>query len=183
MIFPNHVAEEGVSIRAIQRRYCEQTSDTRTLSLLDIFEIAEGIQNGSPEAAKTAFAEMGEAASDAIAHAITIVDGVVTTGGGLSKASKYIIPSLMKELRSTLTTSSGASFGRIQSHAYYIDNPNELELFLTNTTQKIQVPHSDKNIECNLNKQIAIILSTIGTSRAISLGVYAFALNQIDKIK
>lgn len=178
--YPQHIAEESVSIRAVKRIYAEHTGDTRDLTPLDIFEIAEGNLQGDAAAAKVAFAELGEVAGDAIGHAITIVDGIITIGGGLSKASKYIMPSLMAELNATISTMAGATFGRLQSRAYYLDNTEEVAQFLADASAQVRVPRSNRMVECCLSKRIGVVISKIGTSRAIALGAYAFALNQLD---
>ena len=56
-------------------------------------KFAEGLKEGNREAAKRAFAELGEVAGHAIATALTLIDGVVVIGGGIAGASKYILPS------------------------------------------------------------------------------------------
>ena len=78
------IAEESVSIRAIQRIYASLTGDHSPLTPKDIFDIAEGTREGDAEAAKAAFAELGEVAGYTIAAAVTLIDGLVVIGGGLA---------------------------------------------------------------------------------------------------
>ena len=96
--YPEYIVEESVSIRAVMRVYAERSGDTGVHTPKEIFEIAEGICPGNREAAITAFSELGELAGDALASAITLIDGIIVIGGGLSGASKYILPALLKEL-------------------------------------------------------------------------------------
>jgi glucokinase len=45
----------------------------------------------------------------------------------------------------------------------------------------IQIPESDKQIKYDPEKRIGIGISKIGTSKAISAGAYAYAINELDK--
>ena len=98
------------------RVYAERSGDTGAHTPKEIFEIAEGICPGNREAAITAFSELGELAGDALASAITLIDGIIVIGGGLSGASKYILPALLKELNSSTGMMDGSRFGRLQRH-------------------------------------------------------------------
>lgn len=57
-----YIVEESVSIRAVQHVYRELSGDTSALTPKDIFDIAEGTRPGSQDAARRAFAELGEMA-------------------------------------------------------------------------------------------------------------------------
>ena len=85
--YPEYIVEESVSIRAVMRVYAERSGDTGAHTPKEIFEIAEGICPGNREAAITAFSELGELAGDALASAITLIDGIIVIGGGLSGLS------------------------------------------------------------------------------------------------
>jgi len=75
---PEIIVEDGASIRAVKRVYGEASGDVNhTFEPKDICEIAEGKRPGDVEAAKKAFAEMGEIAGDAMATAVTLVDGLI----------------------------------------------------------------------------------------------------------
>jgi glucokinase len=91
---PRTNIEEAVSIRAIRRVYAEKAGIAFPTAPepRDIFEIAKGTRPGSREAALEAFRRMGEAAGDALASAITLVDGLVVIGGGLTGAASKAIP-------------------------------------------------------------------------------------------
>lgn len=68
---PEIIVEDGASIRAVKRVYGEASGDVNhTFEPKDICEIAEGKRPGDVEAAKKAFAEMGEIAGDAMATAV-----------------------------------------------------------------------------------------------------------------
>ena len=73
----------------------------------DIFAIGKGEKPGSREAAIEAFRRMGEAAGDALASAITLVDGLVVIGGGLTGAAELFLPALVAEMNASYETPSG----------------------------------------------------------------------------
>jgi hypothetical protein len=102
-------------------------------------------------------------------------------GGGITAASKYIKPALMQELRSQMRTISGETFDRVQMKVYDLDNEEEFEAFAKGASRDLKVYGTDKTVTYDPQKRIGVMISKIGASTAISLGAYAFALNEIDK--
>ncbi len=174
------IVEASVSIRAIKSVYANLSGDTRDLAPKDIFDIAEGTTAGQIEAAKRAFAELGEMAGDAISHAITTIDGLIVVAGGLSGAAKYIIPALVAELNSTLKSIDGDIFPRLQAKAYDLTNNEQFELFVSSNAVQIPVPGTNKTINYEAERKTGVLVSKLGTERAIYLGAYAFALHKLD---
>ena len=112
---PDIIVEDGAAIRAVKRVYGELTGNPdHGLEPKDICDIADGKRDGDREAARKAFAEMGEIAGDAMATAVTLVDGLIVIGGGITAARKWIMPSLLKELRSKMHTHSGDEQNRVE---------------------------------------------------------------------
>ena len=130
-------------------------------------------QSHSISALKT-FSELGEEAGDTIAHAITLIDGLVVIGGGLTGASKFFMPALMTELNGTIGKLTGESFPRLQMKAYNLDNNDELIDFLNGSSTLVSVPGTTKMVNYNSSKRIGIAISKLGASQAIALGAYAF---------
>ena len=111
---PDVMVEDGVAVRAVKRVYKEASGiDDPTLEPKDIYDIAEGKREGDQEAARKAFATMGEVAGDAMATAVTLIDGLIVIGGGITAAAKYIMPSLFKEMRAQMRSISGDEFDRV----------------------------------------------------------------------
>ena len=108
-------------------------------------------------------------------------DGVIVIGGGITAASKYIKPALLDELRSQMHSIGGDSFDRVQMKVYDLDNEQEFELFAKGASRDLKVYGSDKVITYDPQKRIGVMFTHIGASTAISLGAYAYALNEIDK--
>ena len=149
----------------------------------DIFDIAEGKRPGNKEAAIQAFEKMGEVAGDAMATAVTLIDGLIVIGGGITAAKKYIMPGLLRSLRSKMHTFSGEELDRVQMKVYDLDNPDEFQAFLKGEQRTLKVYGTDMEVEYDPQKRIGVAISKLGASKAISTGAYTFALSQLDKIK
>ncbi len=178
----NHgvIVEDGASIRAVKRVYGELVEDMKHgLEPKDIFEIAEGLREGDSDAAKKAFATMGEVAGDAMATAVTLTDGLIVIGGGITAAAKYILPSLLSALRSKINTISGDELDRVQMKVYYLDDEEEFREFAKGEQRRLKVYGYDSEVNYDPQKRIGVAISKLGASRAISLGAYAFALNRL----
>lgn len=181
--YPELIVEESVSIRAVKRVYAERSGDPSEHTPKEIFEIAEGIVPGNQEAARVSFAELGEIAGDALANAITLIDGIVAIGGGLSGASKYILPAMVNELNSSLGKFDGSRFPRLEVKAYNLDDEDSWDEFAHGKETVITIPGTDREIVYDSMKRIGIMTSHLKTSQSIALGAYVFALNQLDKQK
>lgn len=176
------ICEEGVAVRAVKRVYAELSGvNDPSLEPKDICEIADGKRPGNVEAAKGAFAEMGEVAGDAMATAVTLTDGLIVIGGGITAASKYIMPSLLAELRGQINTLSGDTLNRVQMKVYDLDNDAEFEEFAKGGARPLKVYGSDRFVNYDPQKRVGVMISKLGASRAISAGAYTFALNSLDK--
>ena len=94
---PGVNAEEGCSIRAVRRVYAELAGMAfdKAPEPKVIYEIGMGKAPGDQAAAKEAFRRMGEVAGDAIAQALTLVDGLAVVGGGISGAHALFLPALV----------------------------------------------------------------------------------------
>lgn len=180
--YPDMIAEEGVSIRAVKRVYHELApEDERDLTPKDIFDIAEGRLEGNVEAAIGSFAEMGETAADGIANALNIMDGLVVIGGGLAGASKYIIPALVKRLNSSLKTFAGDEIGMLQMKALDLMTEEGMAEMLKDNSIMVRIQGSDKTVRYNNEKKTGIMQSILGASTSISLGAYVYALRKLDQ--
>ena len=74
--YPDMLAEESVSIRAVRRVYSDLSGQSSaSLSPKDIYDIAEGIKEGDSHAAIASFNELGIMAGAAIASVLNVVDG------------------------------------------------------------------------------------------------------------
>jgi predicted NBD/HSP70 family sugar kinase len=177
------IVEDGVAVRAVKRVYAEQSGDAgHKFEPKDIYDIAEGKVPGDAEGAKKAFAEMGEVAGDAMATAVTLVDGLIVIGGGITAARKYIMPALLDELRGKMKTLNGDVLDRVQMKVYDLDNEAEFAEFARGDQRELKVYGSDKTVTYDPQKRIGVAISKMGASKAISVGAYTFALDQLDRM-
>lgn len=177
---PSLTAEESVSIRAIQQSYMENNPDSsEILSPKDIYNIARGDQEGNQEAAIQAFEKMGKVFAESLANALTLIDGVVAIGGGISGAHDLFFPTVMEHLNGTISSRDGKQFSRVGSTFYNLEDSRSEEAFYSFSHKEISVPFSDKKTPYVPERRLAIGLSRLGTSEATALGAYAFALSQL----
>lgn len=178
------IAEEGAAIRALKRVYAEASGEyNHNFEPKEICEIADGERPGNQEAAKRAFAEFGEIAGDAMAIAAQLVDGIIVIGGGITGAKHLILPSLLKELRSSFTTIGGDSVKRVQMEVFNLDDPVEFSAFVKGNPTHITVPGTNLSVEYDSMKRIGVTFSKQGANKAISIGAYAYALSQLDELE
>ena len=179
---PDVIVEDGVAIRAVCRVYGEQSGNpNHGLTPKDICEIADGTREGDQAAAKEAFASLGRVAGAAISTAVTIIDGLVVIGGGVSAASRWIMPALLEEMRSKLRTLGGDEVNLVQMKVYDLENADEFALFAKGETKKVKVYGEERYVDYDSQKRVGIAISKLGASKAVSVGAYAFALSELDK--
>lgn len=180
-MYPELLAEESVSIRAVKRVYAELSGeDASKLNPKDIYDIADGTREGNQQAARDSFAQLGTVAGNAIANALNIVDGIVTIGGGVAGASKYILPALVDTLNSRLTTFAGGSFPCTQMSVYNLEDEKGLCDFLKDESGVVKVPGKEIHVNYHPVKKTGVAISRLGASTAIFYGAYAYALAQLD---
>lgn len=182
-IDPTMNVEEHASIRGVKRAYAREVklNFEETPEPKDIYEIAAGKRRGNKEAALAAFREMAEAVGDAISNAITLIDGIVVIGGGLAGASSIFMPYLVEEMNGMYTSPGGSKFHRLAAKVYNLENVAERENFVRGLTKEIAVYDTDRKVKYDPEMRIGVGISKIGTSKAIAIGAYAFALSTLDR--
>jgi glucokinase len=170
-------AEEGASIRAVRRVYAREAG----IAFDDapeprvIFEIGMGRAGGNREAAVEAFRCLGEVAGDAMAQALTLVDGLAVIGGGVSGAHPLFLPALVNALNDTF----GDGCPRLGVRAFNIEDPGERSAFLRGAVREIKVPGTSRVIAQDPLPRTAVGMSRLGTSEAVAVGACAFALSKL----
>lgn len=175
-------AEEGACIRAVRRAYAleagispDAAPDPKT-----IFEIGNGSVEGNRQAAVSAFRRLGEVAGDAMAQALTLIDGLAVIGGGVSGAWPLFLPAIIDEMNGNYTNPAGDVFRRLGQQVFNLESPEQLEVFLKGDTREITVPGSTRKIQYDPMPRIGVGMSRLGTSEAVAIGAYAFALNELS---
>ncbi|TWT97835.1 N-acetylglucosamine repressor [Botrimarina colliarenosi] len=174
---PEVNAEEGISIRAITAAYATTaTSDLLAGSRTphDIARIAKGELEGDAAAAREAYVQLGRALGDAIATLITVLDGVVVIGGGLSQAHSLFMPAILKVLGGSFSDRPGSQRRLVQC-VYNLESEVESAAFYSPD------PSSPDTKRAPRQPRSAIALSHLGANEAVALGAYALALQTLGE--
>lgn len=179
-LYPDETAEESVSIRGLRRVYARESGVDfdQAPEPKVIFDIANGDAEGNQTAAQAAFDEMGRVIGDTLANVITMIDGLIVMGGGLAKAYSVFMPALIDEMNSTI------NHGRVQRtvlKAFNLEDADQREAFAHGNATEVQVPGSDKMVPYDSLKRVGVGNRVMKTSRAVSVGAYAFALHELDR--
>ena len=179
---PSLNAEEGACIRAVRGVYAEcagiafdAAPDPKT-----IFEIGIGQVAGDRTAALEAYRRLGEVAGDALAQALTLFDGLAVIGGGISAAHPLFLPPLLEAMNAEYER-RGKPMRRLIPRAFNIEDPVQRAVFLKGEVRDLTVPGSGRKIPYDPLPRTAVGLSRLGTSEAVAIGAYAFALARLDE--
>ncbi len=181
----NEVAniEESISIRAVKRTYAELIGIEfdKAPTPRDIYDIGVGVKEGNREAALEAYRQMGRALGDALSNVLTMIDGVAVIGGGVSGARSLFVPAMLEEMRSSYTAPNGNTYPRLAQKVFYLDDATEMTAFCRGDVREVEVPHSKVKVTYDPMSRVGVGFSQIGTSRAISIGAYAYALSRLKQ--
>jgi glucokinase len=84
-------------------------------------------------------------------------------------------------MRSKMHQLTGEELNRVQMKVYDLDNDAEFQQFAKGDARRIKVYGSEEEVTYDPQKRTGVMCSKIGASKAISLGAYAFALEQLEK--
>ena len=179
---PDYCAEAHVGVQYVRRLYAEYAGIPlqEVPEPKEICDIGLGTREGDRKAAERSFAVMGEVAGDAAANALTLVDGLVVLGGGMSGAYPLFMPSFMKELNGILKHYNGEVVSRMEMSAFDLEDKDSASAFYRSENRELTVPKSDETVRYDALPRTGVGLSRLGTSRAVALGAYVFALTAID---
>ncbi len=180
-MYYNTSIEDSVTIRAVRRVYAKEAGLVfeDAPQPFDIYEIAMGRKEGNKVAAITAWEEFAVVLADAIANAVTLIDGIVVIGGGLSGAWPVFMPTLMKKLNEPFTDFNGNTLSRMEIQAYNLQDANEMVNFTAKSGKMVRVPFSNKEVWYDHTKKIGVGITRLGTSSAVAVGAYAYAIKQL----
>jgi glucokinase len=174
-------AEEGASIRAVRRVYAqlagiamEESPEPKA-----IYEIGVGLRAGRQDAAVEAFRRLGEVAGDALAQALTLVDGLAVIGGGIAGAHQLFLPALVDALNDAYVKPGGVRLRRLIARAFNIEDPAQRDIFLKGETRQVPLPGGTRTLCYDPLQRIAVGISRLETSEAVAIGAYAFALRKL----
>lgn len=179
---PSVNAEEGACIRAVRRVYAELTgiSFDQAPEPKIICQIGMGHASGCREAGMEAFRRLGEVVGDAMAQALTLIDGLAVIGGGISAASPLFLPALVEALNAVYVKPGNVQLRRLIARAYNAEDPDQLAEFLRGEVRTLAVPGSSRTVQYDPLPRTVVGLSQLGTSEAVAVGAYAYAIHKLD---
>lgn len=182
-LYPEWSAEESVSIRGIRRVFAREAGidPSSCPAPREIFDMGMGTVDGNKQAAIKAYEELAIVAGDVIANAVTLIDGLVVLGGGLCGAHPLFLDRLVEEMNNSFSSFAGKSVHRLEVSAFNLEDKAGFELFSQGDAREITVPFSTRKIKYDPLKRIGVGLGRLGTSKAVSVGAYTFALAQLDR--
>jgi len=182
-LYPATSAEDSTAIRGVRRVYAREAGIPfdGSPNPKEIQDIVLGTFEGDREAALKAWEEMAVVAGDTLANAITLIDGIIVIGGGLSGAYSVFLQTLVNEMNSGFRSLDGHLVPRLEISVLNLENPAEMAKFLENQSIEIKVPFSKKVVNYNPTRYIGVGISRLGTSKAVSIGSYAYALAELEK--
>ena len=180
ILYPQTSAEDSISIRGVRRVYAREAGIefNEAPQPFDIYEIALGNKEGNKEAALKAWDEFATVLADIIANIATVIDGIVVLGGGLSGAAKIFMPKVVEHLNTAYPGLDGNKIPRMEISAYNLDDEEGRKAFTETSGKMIKVPFSDKEVWYDPSKKIGVTATKLGTSSAVCIGAYAFAMNK-----
>ncbi|MFI3294855.1 MAG: ROK family protein, partial [Rikenellaceae bacterium] len=174
--------EENISIRAVKRIYAEKVGlpIEQAPTPKDIYDIGMGEKEGDREAALEAFRSMGRALGDLICNITTLFDCPTVIGGGVSGAKELFVPAMLEEINTRFSNFRGDSYPRLTQKMFNLDDSSQVSEFVKGEVRQIAVPGTSKHVTYDPMSRVGFGFSQIGTSKAISIGAYAYALSRID---
>lgn len=173
--------EESISIRAIKNAYATKAGihTKEAPEPKEIAEIASGLKNGNRKAAIYSYEKMGAALGEAIATVNTLFDGLVVLGGGISAAYPVFLDAAVGAMNSSFST-NGDSFPRLLMRVFNLEDKSNLDAFVKGDSRIINIPRTGDKILYDPLVRTGIGISRLGTSKAVSIGAYAYAIRKLD---
>ncbi|HSG67799.1 MAG TPA: ROK family protein [Bacteroidales bacterium] len=181
-LYPLTSAEDSVSIRGVRRVFAREAGLSFDEAPVpeEIFNIGIGKAAGDKAAAIKAFGELAEVAGDTIANSVTLTDSLVVIGGGLAGAWPLFMERLVGEMNRSFEVMEGSLLPRLEISAYNLEDQKDLGEFVKNTSIKVKVPFTALTADYDPVKKVGVGISRLGTSRAVAIGAYAYALNELS---
>jgi len=83
-------------------------------------------------------------------------------------------------MNGTLRGIGGGTVPRMETRAFNLEEAEERALFIKGAPTTITVPGSVRTLAWDPLKRVGVGMSRLGTSKAVAVGAYAFALHALD---
>jgi glucokinase len=88
---------------------------------------------------------------------------------------------MLSQLNGTISRTDGTKVDRLEVKVFNIEDEEQRARFMSGQRQQVSVPFSNRMVDYDPLKRIGVGLSRLGTSHAVAVGAYAYALGMIDK--
>ncbi len=182
ILSPECHVEEHLSREGIRRSYAlKSKSSLEEVGMpYEIYKIAKGTEPGNQQAAIETFNNFGTVLGEALANLITLLDGIVVLGGGVSEAYDLFAPAMFEQLESKFRLNNGESLHRLVPRVFNLEDSIGMRRLLDGNQIDLAIPGTDKTISYDPFLRTGIRVTKNDTCKIISLGAYAFALNKLD---
>jgi len=182
-LFRNESVEEALSIRGIRHLFAQQAglSFEESPSPFTISQIGLGKLSGNKEAALNAWKIFGEVLGDALANTVSLTDSCTVIGGGLSGAHPLFLQAAVDQMNSSFLKKDKSRVARMELNAYNWENPADKTTFLKDDSVSVKIPFSNEMQTYHPIKKVAIGISRLGTSGAVAIGAYAYAIEKLGE--
>lgn len=182
VLSPNCHVEEHLSREGIRRSYAlkSNTPIDEVGMPYDIYTIAKGNETGNQQAALDTFYDFGIVLGEALANIITLFDGIVVLGGGVSEAYDLFAPAMFEQLESKFRLHNGESLERLVPRVFNLEDPIGMKRLLDGNQIELAIPGTHKTISYDPYLRTGVGVTKNDTGKIISLGAYAFAINKLD---
>ncbi|MCC7317164.1 MAG: ROK family protein [Bacteroidales bacterium] len=185
-LYTSSSAEDSISIRGVKRVFAREAGidEAACPDPFGIYEIAMGRKDGNKKAALLAWDELAKVLADAIANTLTLIDGLVVIGGGLAGAWPVFMEPLLKYLNGQFVDLQGNSLDRMEIKAFNLQNQSDLISLTEKTGHMVKVPKTAREVWLWYDpiKKTGIGISRLGTSSAVAIGAYAYAIDQLENM-
>ena len=90
------------------------------------------------------------------------------------------MPSLLAEMNGSYRSPAGEPFPRLVQQAFNLDNETDLNQFCLGESRTISIPNSTQTLNYDPLPRTGVGVSKLGTSEAVAIGAYAYALDQLS---
>ena len=117
--------------------------------------------------------------NSAVDNTVVCFDGLIVIGGGISTAWELFAPAMFEAIQRKHQLSNGNIVDRTTIQVFNIENEQEKQSFLKGAMSEVRLS-SKYSIAYDTMPRTAVIRSTNGASKSISIGAYYFAISQLN---
>ena len=90
------------------------------------------------------------------------------------------MPMLIRKMNEPYNV-NGNTIPRMETEAYNLMDPDDAKRFTEKTGKMVKVPFSEQEVWYDASKRVGVGVTKLGTSSAVAIGAYAFAMEQLKK--